>query len=124
MIADIGLQGTGRNVGGRLAPHYTLYLGGGAQGNGTEPFGMPLGRIPVRRVPDAVKRVLALCRAERTDGETTGDTIRRLGPAPFTETLMDLFEPPPESFTEADFSDLGTLGPVPFPADRSGPKAP
>jgi sulfite reductase beta subunit-like hemoprotein len=124
MIADIGLQGTGRKIGGRLAPHYTLYLGGGADGNGAAPFGIPLGRIPVRRVPDAVRRVLALCRAERTDGEATGDTIRRLGPAPFAEALKDLFEPSPESFLDADFSDLGTVGPAPFPPDRSVPKAP
>lgn len=131
LVADIGLQGVSRTVvgsstggAGRGAPHYMLCLGGGTREDGTVRFGAKAGRIPVRRVPEAVRRVLALIRSGAADGESPGGTISRLGISPFRSVLEGLLEPPPESFGEEDFTDLGPDGPVPFPPDRTGPKAP
>ncbi len=129
LLADIGLQGVSRNVpvpGGplRAAPHYLLFLGGGPAEDGRVRFGTPLGRVPARRVPEAVARIRAVCRAGRRDGETAGDTISRMGTAPFLDALADLLDPPAGTLSEEDFHDLGPDAPVPFPPDRSGPKAP
>jgi len=131
LVSDIGLQGVSRTVGGlstggagRAAPHYMLCLGGGTRADGTVRFGTKVGRIPVRRVPEAVRRAMNLVRSGAVDGESPGETISRLGIFPFQALLEGLLDPPPESFGEEDFTDLGSDGPVPFPPDRSGPKAP
>ena len=121
LLADIGLQGVARSVTGlgegtgRLASHYMLFLGGGQDENGGVRFGTRVGRIPARRVIEAVKHVLAVLRHDAIPGERAGETISRLGVPTFTAALGDLLEPPPESFLEEDFLDLGTLGPVRFP---------
>ncbi|GAB4364685.1 MAG: nitrite/sulfite reductase [Deltaproteobacteria bacterium] len=129
LLADIGLQGVSRTVPGngkpdRAAPHYLLFLGGGTAGEGPVRFGTPLGRVPVRRVPEAILRILAVCRERKRNGETPGETISRVGPAPFTDALAALLDPPGETLAEEDFFDLGPDAPVPFPPDRTGPKAP
>jgi sulfite reductase (ferredoxin) len=130
MVSDIGLQGVSLSVDSRgesarrLAPAYMLFLGGGPDGNGGVRFGSKVGRIPVRRVPEAVRRVLAVLRRDAIPGERIGETISRLGASPFFAALGELVEPPPQSFSEEDFFDLGIPDPVPFPPDRSEPKAP
>ena len=131
LVSDIGLQGVSRTVAGistggadRGAPHYMLCLGGGTWNDGTIRFGTKVGRVPVRRVSEAVRRVVARIRSGAVDGETPGGTISRLGASSFQVVLEGLLEPSPESFGEEDFTDLGSDGPVSFPPDRSGPKAP
>ncbi|MGA6993914.1 MAG: nitrite/sulfite reductase [Candidatus Deferrimicrobiaceae bacterium] len=130
MVADIGLQGVSRTVAGRgegagyPAPHYMLFLGGGPEGDGEVRFGTRVGRIPARRISEAVRRLLAVICSEAIPGERAGETIFRLGASPFSAALGELLEPPPESFSDEDFLDLGVPGPVPFPPDRSGPRAP
>lgn len=130
MVADIGLQGVSRTVarrgegGGSPAPHYMLFLGGGPGGDAEVRFGARLGRIPARRVPDAVRRLLAVLHGEAFPGESAGETIRRLGGSPFSIALGEFLDPPPETFSDEDFLDLGVPGPVQFPPDRSGARAP
>jgi sulfite reductase beta subunit-like hemoprotein len=129
-VADIGLQGVSLSVKipgestHRLAPAYMLFLGGGPEENGGVRFGTKAGRIPVRRVPEAMRRLVAVVRRDAVPGESTGETITRLGVSPFLVVLGELLEPAPESFSEDDFFDLGDTGPVPFPPDRTGTKAP
>lgn len=130
MVADVGLQGTSHSVTGRggvadrKAPVYVLFLGGGTSGSGGVRFGSRVGRIPVRRVPEAVRRLLGVLRRNARPGEGTGETISRLGMPPILAALGELVDPPPGSFSEEDFFDLGVPDPVPFPPDRSGPRAP
>jgi sulfite reductase beta subunit-like hemoprotein len=122
LLADIGLQGVAGNAGDRLVPHYMLFLGGGIRPGGEVRLGEPVGRIPVRRVREAVRRMVRLLRAEMHGGERPGETIERLGVGPFTECLKDLIDPPAQVFTEEDFFDLGPR--EPFPPSRTGPNAP
>jgi ferredoxin-nitrite reductase/sulfite reductase (ferredoxin) len=123
LLADIGLQGVAGNAGGRLAPLYTLFLGGGIRQEGRRiRLGEPVGRIPVRRVPEALRRTIRIVRAEMRDGELPSEAIERMGIAPFAERLKELIDPPARSFTDDDFLDLGP--PKPFPPSRTDPKAP
>jgi len=129
LLADVGLQGVSRNVvngagANRAAPHYRLHVGGGRPDGGTVRFGTSVGRVPVRRVPEAVSRILTVFREQRRDGERFGETISRVGISVFSRVLADLLDPPPAALSEEDFFDMGDDGPVPFPPDRSGPKAP
>lgn len=129
LLADVGLQGVSRNVavdGGttRSAPHYRLSLGGEPGSDGKVRFGTPVGRVPARQVPEAVSRILSVFRSKRMDGESLGETVSRLGISLFADPVADLLDPSPDALSEEDFFDLGPDGPVPFPPDRSGPKAP
>ena len=122
LLADIGLQGVAGSAGGRLAPLYTLFLGGGISPGGEVRMGVPVGRIPVRRVPEAVRQLVLLLRVEMRDGERPGEAIERVGSGTFAERLKDFIDPPAQAFTEEDFFDLGP--PDPFPPSRTAPKAP
>jgi sulfite reductase beta subunit-like hemoprotein len=124
LVGDIGLRGVARNVGGRLAPHYMLHLGGGAREDGTALFGTSIGRIAVRRVPEAVERLLALLDEEGTDGESVRETFARLGKDRCEASLKDLLEEPPERYCEEDFFDLGVSSTEAFPAVIAGNRAP
>jgi sulfite reductase beta subunit-like hemoprotein len=123
LVGDIGLRGVARNVGGRLAPHYLIYLGGGAREDGQRLFGTPIGRVAVRRVPEAVERLLALLDEEGKEGERAGDTFARLGKDRCATPIKDLLEESPERYGEEDFFDLGVSSPEVFPAVSAG-KAP
>jgi len=123
-ICDIGLQGAVKNVDGRLAPHYMLHLGGGVMEDGTALFGTPIGRVAVRRVPDAVERLLALLEEEGKEGESARETFARLGKDRCAAPLKDLLEENPEHYRQEDFLDLGISGPERFPAVMPGPKGP
>jgi len=122
LLADIGLQGVAGNAGGRLAPFYTLFLGGGIRQEGGIRLGGQVGRVPVRRVPEAVRQVIRMLRAELCDGERPVEAFERLGVGPFAERLKELIDPLAQAFTDEDFFDLGP--PDPFPPSRTDLKAP
>ena len=123
LAGDIGLRGVARNVGGRLAPHYMLLLGGAAREDGTALFGTPIGRVAARRVPEAVERLMALLDEEGEDGESARETFARLGIDRCAASLKDLLEESTERYVEEDFFDLGVSSPEVFPAVSAG-KAP
>jgi sulfite reductase beta subunit-like hemoprotein len=124
LVGDIGLRGVARNVGGRLAPHYMLHLGGGVREDGAAFFGTPIGRVAVRRVPEAVGRLLSLLDGEGEDGESARETFARLGKDRCSAPLKDLLEEPPERYVEEDFFDLGVSSTEAFPAVTGGNRAP
>lgn len=124
LVGDIGLRGVARNVGGRLAPHYMVHLGGGAGEDGTVLFGTPIGRVAARRVPEAVERLMALLDEKGEDGESARVTFARLGRDRCAAPLKDLLEESPERYREEDFYDLGVSSSEIFPAVSAGPKAP
>lgn len=75
-IATIGLCGAARKVGDRQVPHYQLLLGGEVS-DGQVTFAQPVMRIPARRVPEAIFRLIELYQAERAEGESFMDWIKR-----------------------------------------------
>ena len=81
-------------------------VGGGADGE-TAAFGRVAAKIPARRAPEAVERIVALYRTERRDHERLADFLRRTDVGVVKRTLADL-----EGLSEADaspddFVDLG-----------------
>lgn len=75
-LAAIGLQGSARKVGGRSVPQYFVLVGGGAREDGAR-FGKLAGKVPARRVPEAVARLVALYLSERARGESAADFLAR-----------------------------------------------
>jgi sulfite reductase beta subunit-like hemoprotein len=67
-IATFGFQGSVRRVGGRAVPQYFVMVGGGTGAHGAT-FARLAAKIPARRIPEAVERLIALYARERTSGE-------------------------------------------------------
>lgn len=108
-IATFGFQGSVRKVGNRAVPQYFVLLGGGTTADGAS-FGRLAAKIPARRVPQAVERLLALYANEKTDNESANSFFARLDLKRAQHALLDL-----QAFTEADavpldFVDLAESG--------------
>ena len=77
-VADLGFLGVSRNVGGRRVPHFQLVVGGQWTNNGGS-YGLAIGAVPSKRVPEVVKRLTDRYRKERIDGESFADFTSRIG---------------------------------------------
>jgi hypothetical protein len=95
-----------RQIGGQPVPHYMLTVGGGVDGTTTH-FGRLVGRIPARRVPEAVARLLVLYAAKRQDGESARQFLRRAEIAELRATLADLAALEAAAARPEDLVDLG-----------------
>lgn len=109
-VAGLGFHGAARNVGGRLVPVYQLFLGGGVDGDGAR-FGVRSVKIPARRVPEAVTRLLTLFGDERAPQETASAFFRRVAPDRVNAVLDDLVNITAADLVEADYQDLGEATP-------------
>ena len=89
-VADIGFHGAAmKGPGGNQIPAYELFLGGN-QDEGDLRYGIrPRGRVPAKKVPEAVSRVLHHYQANRENGELFKDFAIRLGREPFEELIAD-----------------------------------
>jgi len=105
-VSAIGFQGSARKVEGKAVPQYFVLLGGGLGPDGAR-FGRLAAKIPARRVPAALERLVALYRAERTEGESAPAFFARVDPARARAALADLGELSPETLTPEDLVDLG-----------------
>ena len=98
-----------RRLGSRAVPQYFVMVGGGVTDRGAT-FARLAAKIPARRIPTAVERLIALYARDRRAGESAPAFFARVDLAPVKETLADL-----ETFTEADavpadYVDLGDAG--------------
>jgi sulfite reductase beta subunit-like hemoprotein len=75
-IADIGFYGGSKTVNGKNVPYYQMLLGG-AIGEGEVKFGKVVAKIPAKRVPEAIERVLALYRERRRESESFTEWVHR-----------------------------------------------
>jgi sulfite reductase (NADPH) hemoprotein beta-component len=105
-VAGIGFQGSVRRLGGRVLPQYFVMLGGGVEG-GQAHFGRTVAKVPARRVPQALERLIELYRAEAAPGESPAAFFRRVDPATAKALLADLEQLQPGDAQPADFVDLG-----------------
>ena len=106
-VAAIGLQGGVRRLGDKLVPQYHLTLGGGIDARGAR-FGKLVGKVPARRVPEAVDRLIARFETARAPGETQRAFFERLPLAEAQHLIEDLTEIDLQTATSEDFVDLGS----------------
>jgi sulfite reductase (NADPH) hemoprotein beta-component len=105
-IAGLGFQGSVRKLDGKAVPQYFVMVGGALHGEGAT-FARLAAKIPVRRLPDALARLVALYQAERSPGETATAFFTRIDVARVKETLADLERLGATDAVPADFVDLG-----------------
>jgi hypothetical protein len=68
---------------------YQLHLGGGFDEKGAR-FGRQIIKVPARRVPEAVARLVRSYATERTEGETPAAYFQRMAAPAVTLLLGDL----------------------------------
>jgi sulfite reductase beta subunit-like hemoprotein len=90
-LANIGFQGASiRTSDGRQVPAYEMYVGGRYQG-GEFGFAQRIAeKIPAKRVPEAVKRILEFYQAHRAPGERFNAFVDRIGPKALAPLVADL----------------------------------
>ncbi len=104
--ADIGFLGVSRNVAGRRVPHFQLVLGGEWAGNARS-YGLAVGAIPSKRVPEVVDRLTADFLAAREGEESFQAYIQRIGKAAIRASLKELMEVPAYEADPSFYSDWG-----------------
>ena len=105
-IATFGFQGSVRRFGSRVLPQYFVMIGGAVTERGAS-FARLAAKIPVRRLPDAVERLIDLYANERKPGETAPAFFARLDVSYVRERLLDLERITAADVTAADFIDVG-----------------
>ncbi len=109
-IATIGFQGSLRKVGGKAVPQYFVQVGGGIDPEGTS-FGRLAAKVPARRAPEALERLVRLYARDRQPGQSPVAFFRAV-PVPAVKALLaDLEALTPESATDRDFIDLSETTP-------------
>lgn len=92
-IADIGFLGVGRKVGNHRMPHFQLVIGGEWVNNGGS-YGLAVGAVPSKRIPQVVERVTEAYVKGRQPSENFQAFVHRIGKAKVRDMLKDLMELP------------------------------
>ena len=105
-VADLGFYGVSRKAGGRVVPHFQVVLGGQWSENGGA-YGLPMGAVPSKNIPDVVDRLTSHYIRERDGDESFQNFIRRVGKIAIKTLLADLM--PIASYAERPdlYSDWG-----------------
>jgi sulfite reductase (ferredoxin) len=105
-VADIGFFGNSRRRNNRTVPHFQVVLGGKWRENAGS-YGLAVGAVPSKKVPDVLTVILNRYADERGREETFQDWVTRLGKKQIKE-LIDPFTEVPIYETNPEFySDWG-----------------
>ncbi|MBI4485209.1 MAG: nitrite/sulfite reductase [Acidobacteria bacterium] len=107
-IATFGFQGSVRRLDSQPVPQYFVMVGGGTSEQGAS-FARLAAKIPARRVPKAVERLIALYTRERAPGESAPDFFARVDLETVRRSLWDLERLSTDRAEPADFVDLGEV---------------
>jgi ferredoxin-nitrite reductase/sulfite reductase (ferredoxin) len=88
-IATIGFYGNSKHIGDDPVPHYMLMLGGGIDARGAR-MAQAVMKIPARRVPAALERLVEQYRDERGGGELFAEWVERADRDAVKARLADL----------------------------------
>ena len=105
-VADIGFFGNSRRRNNRTVPHFQVVLGGRWRENGGS-YGLAVGAVPSKRVPDVLDAITGRYAAERESGEQFQDWVTRLGKKEI-KAMLDPFTDVPLYTDRPDYySDWG-----------------
>jgi sulfite reductase (NADPH) hemoprotein beta-component len=108
-VATIGFQGSVRRLGARAVPQYFVMVGGGTTAEGAS-FARTAAKIPARRIPQALERLIGLFQRERTDGESAAAFFQRVDLDRVARELIDLQRLTEADASADDFVDLAETG--------------
>jgi sulfite reductase (ferredoxin) len=101
-IADIGFFGSVQRKGSHTAPVFQILLGGTTRNNAAS-YGLALGKVPARNVPQVVQKLADLYSAEKRGKESLEQVVERLGKVRLKSELepfaaLPTFEEAPEYY--------------------------
>ena len=105
-VADLGFLGVSRNVRGRRVPHFQLVVGGQWTNNAGS-YGLAIGAVPSKRVPEIVKRLTERYAKERQGEETFADFANRIGKKTIRAMVEELQVLPSYDQDPSYYSDWG-----------------
>ena len=105
-IADIGFYGVSRNVGGYTVPHFQVVLGGKWADNAGA-YGLAIGAIPSKNIPDVLTRITDRFVKDRSRGETFQEFTQRVGKRALKEMFQDLAKVPGHDDDPSYYADWG-----------------
>ena len=93
-VADIGFHGAAAKAPSGQVPAYEMFLGGGFEDGDTRIGLRVKTKVPAKRMPDALRKVLDFYKAERGDDEIFRNFAARVGPGAFEPLLAEFKEVP------------------------------
>jgi len=113
-VADIGFFGNSRKINGVTVPHFQVVLGGRWRENAGS-YGLAIGSVPSKRIPEVVDAITSKFVTEREAEESFQDYIARLGKKELGALIADLkavpaFEEDPTFYTDWGDARVFTMG--------------
>jgi len=105
-VADLGFYGVSRHSGNYTVPHFQVVLGGQWTENAGA-YGLAIGAVPAKRIPDAVARLTDRYVQTRQPGESFQAFIKRVGKVEMKKLLEDLTRIPPHDEDPSYYTDWG-----------------
>ncbi len=105
-VADLGFYGMSRVKNGYAVPHFQVVLGGQWQQNAGS-YGLAIGAVPSKRIPETVDRITTRFLAEREPAESFQAFIKRIGKAECKKMLEDLMVVPAHELAADMYQDWG-----------------
>jgi sulfite reductase (ferredoxin) len=105
-IADIGFYGINRNVKGYQVPHFQVILGGKFHDNAGE-YGVAIGAVPSKRIPEAVLAIADAFVRRRQKHESFQNFVQRVGKKQIKDLLEGLPKIPAHDVDPSYYSDWG-----------------
>ncbi len=105
-VADIGFYGTSRTISKRKVPHFQVILGGKWAENAGA-YGLGMGSVPAKRIPEVVERITTRYIRERKQEEKFQDFIQRIGKKEVRGMILDLIKVPAYEEGQSYYTDWG-----------------
>jgi len=105
-ISDLGFYGVSRHVGGHVVPHFQVVLGGKWVDNGGA-YGLAIGAVPSKNIPEVVRRITERYVAERAGVENFYTFTTRVGKRVLRDMLDDLMAVPAHEVDASYYRDWG-----------------
>ena len=105
-VADIGFYGNSRKAANRTVPHFQVVLGGQWDENAAS-YGLPMGAVPSKAIPQVVDVLTERYVQERSSGERFQAFIKRLGKKELRAMLEPLMRIPDYAERPDFYTDWG-----------------
>ncbi len=105
-VADLGLLGVSRNVNGHRVPHFQLVVGGEWTHNAGS-YGLAIGAVPSKRVPQLVERLTSMYAKDRQGDETFAAYATRIGKKTIRAMVEETQNIPSYEEDPSFYSDFG-----------------
>jgi len=103
-LSDLGFYGVSRKFGGRAVPHFQVVLGG-CWGNNANSYGLAIGAVPSRRIPEVVDRITAKYVEDKHKDESFQAYCSRVGKKNLKGMFADLMKVPGYEEDSSLYSD-------------------